>query len=156
MKKRTIVSGLLVLCLAGSLAWAKRVEDFVEMRIEQAAICSGLKKVEGITVPKDPGTFFSTRVRKLVSYIRFRHVMKRHTLQWKWYTPSDKLYVQSSEIDVVPTGKYHDFVTGAHEIVIRGETAMLSPGGWRVVIFRDGTMVKTLRFTLSSREGGAE
>jgi hypothetical protein len=142
-----------------AVAWSaeaqkSRDKDVLPMRVVEAVTCRTVTDGGELLQAVDPADRFLTSEKQVASYVRFQHVFKPHRLQWKWYDPDGKLYTQSSELPVTLSGKYHEYYTGTHAILVQGERAMLLPGEWRVVVFLDGVIATSTSFTLSNREVG--
>jgi hypothetical protein len=141
-----------LLCSIPAVAKKESGRDVLPMRVVQAVTCKSVRDAGELLEPVDVGKTFLTADKQVTSFVRFQHVLKPHKIQWRWYDPEGKLYTQSSELPVTLRGKYHEFFTGAHSILIQGEKATLLPGQWKVVVVLDGVIAASMEFTLSSRE----
>jgi hypothetical protein len=145
---------LVVLCLGARAEARKKSEEGVlPMRVVEVATSRGVRETGGVLEPVERSDRFATTDRHVTAFVRFEHVLKAHRLQWRWYDPDGKLYTQSSDLLVTPTGRYHETYTGAHSILLDGERAMLLPGTWKVVVFLDGVIAASTDFMLTTREG---
>jgi hypothetical protein len=125
-------------------------KDLVPMEVVEAVMCKKVTKAGVELQAVEPTDQFSTSEKQVVNVVRFRHVLKVHTVKWRWYDPDGKLYVESADLPVTPTGKYHRLFCATHRILVSGERAMLHPGTWKAVVYLDGSPVSTSNFTLAA------
>src|SRR5688500_14634770 len=121
--RAVLLLGAGIALLASAEAAEKRSEskDVLPMRVVQALTCKNVRDGGELLEAVDAGERFSTSDRQVSAFVKFQHVFKAHKIQWKWYDPEDKLYTQSSELAVKLSGKYHEFFTGSHAILVQGE-----------------------------------
>ena len=153
-----VVPVVLIVVAGGEAASAKSDKesnkDVLPMRVLEAVTCRSVQDGAELLEAVNPAETFSTSEKQVTSFVRFQHVFKPHKIQWRWYDPDGKLYTQSSELAVTLNGKYHEYFTGAHSILIQGEKAAGLPGQWKVVVFLDGVIAGSTNFTLTSKENG--
>ncbi len=153
-KKRIWVALLIASLGFGGAAFAKKKrknsKTVLPMTVVEAVVCEKIEEIGGMLRPVAVAEKFPTDIQRLHGYIRFQHILRAHKLRWRWYDPDGKLYTESSDLVVKPTGKYHKTFTASHPVVVRGERAMLKPGRWKLVIYLDDAVVATKGFELFS------
>jgi hypothetical protein len=148
----------LVLALAGTSSLEAKdkatTRDLNPMAVVQAVTCKSVTRAADRIEPVEPTDQFWTSDRQVVSVVSFEHVLKSHTVRWRWYDPQERLYVESADLAVTPTGKYHRTFVGTHRILVAGERAMLHPGIWKVVVYLNGGIAATSEFALAAPRSG--
>jgi len=150
--RRACAMGMAVWVWSAGVAAARAettAKDLVPMEVLGLVTCKGLNKTADRIDPVQPTEQFWTTDKQVVSIVRFQHVLKQHAVRWRWYGPDGKLYVESADLPVTPTGKYHRLFYGTHRVLVAGERAMLYTGQWKVVVYLNGAVAATGSFTLA-------
>jgi hypothetical protein len=100
-----------------------------------------------IGVPKRKTSEFHTQDEQVVALLSFENLYGTHNLRWQWIDPDGNVYVETKNYPLkVDHGKYLPEVTAWHQISLKDEPAVDSPGQWAVNIFVDDELIESKSF----------
>jgi hypothetical protein len=100
-----------------------------------------------IGVPKGKTSEFHTQDEQVIALLSFENLYGAHNLRWQWVDPNGKVYVDTKNYPLkVDKGKYLPEVTAWHQISLKDEPAVDSPGQWAVNIFVDDELIESKSF----------
>lgn len=104
-----------------------------------------------IGVPKGKTSEFHTQDEQVVALLTFENLYGTHKLRWQWIDPNGDVYFVTKNYPLkVGEGKYLPDVTAWHQISLRGEPAVASPGQWAVNIFIDDELIESKPFHIKA------
>jgi hypothetical protein len=79
------------------------------------------------------------------SFIRLKDMLGEHTLFWKWYEPSGKLYRLTDAITIGKVGQMFETYIAWDQIFLFEEK---ENGTWTVAVFMDDRLLASREFTI--------
>jgi hypothetical protein len=144
--------GVLALALGlGACTPKKPANQFPPTLLDRAVVAADVGDAEHDFQPIGEAEGFSAEAPDVVAWVRVKNISKVCSLRWLWYDPDGKLYYDSDDTIVQPTGAYHPYVTAWYLLPVAGSLAADLPGAWRVVIQLNGSELAALRFRIEPR-----
>ena len=140
----------LVLVMAGCTP-KKPANQMPPPLLDRAVVAADVGDAEQDFKPLGEAQVFSADAQDIVGWVRVKNISKVCSLRWLWYDPDGKLYYDSDDTIVQPTGAYHPYVTAWYLLPVAGSLAADLPGQWRLVIQLNGTELAVVRFRLEPR-----
>lgn len=149
MQRINVVAiGLSVLFLL-SCSSQKTVEHKPAPKFQGVVLAKGIDDSGVIGVPKDLTTEFDTEDKQVIAHLTFENISGNHNLRWEWVDPNGKVYLATHNYPLkVNKGKYLPKLTAWHQISLKDETAIETPGKWMVKIFVDDELIESKPFIL--------
>jgi hypothetical protein len=96
--------------------------------------------------PAEAKAVFKKRTdNNVFSFIRLKDMLGEHTLFWKWYEPSGKLYRLTDAITIGKVGQMYETYIAWDQIFLFEEK---ENGTWTVAVFMDDWLLASREFTI--------
>lgn len=118
------------------------------LSIRRAGTCAGIQQADGEI--KWPRKEFTTATSHAVAWAEVEQLKGWHTIRFKWFNEAKELVHDSGEMPLNTTGRYYHSRRVWSKLPIRSAAASLMPGKWRVAIYLDDVLTKTVKFRIVS------
>jgi hypothetical protein len=142
-----VVISLCVFFLVCSCASQKTTAKKPPPKFQSMVLAREIDESGTIGVPKRKTSEFHTQDEQVVALLSFENLYGTHNLRWQWIDPDGNVYVETKNYPLkVDHGKYLPEVTAWHQISLKDEPAVDSPGQWAVNIFVDDELIESKSF----------
>ncbi len=127
------------------------------MKLSKSVLTETFDKENSDPSFTNPKTSFMSDVSDITSVVKLKNVSGSHVAQWKWYSPSGKLYTASEKLPLsITTGNYSSEVDLWHQLSMDGDKAQTLPGKWKLDFLLDDELKKThffkVKMTVNKKE----
>jgi hypothetical protein len=135
-----------VILAAACVRFTPPVLDEPFVVLERAVFCSSLDQKDNWAEPAGEKAIFKKGTdANVYSFLELRDLRGAHTLLWKWYDPSRRLYRETEGIAVGENGKIFDRYIAWDLINV---TEGKENGVWTVAVFMDGRLFASKEFEI--------
>lgn len=97
---------------------------------------------------KDKRSSFRVTDRQVVAWIEFENAHGDHTARFKWYNPDGIVVLDSGPIPVTPDEQWYKVRRVWSVLPVKGASASMMPGKWKVETYFGQDRIDTLKFKL--------
>lgn len=114
--------------------------------LERHVFAAGLAKTGDWAEPRDEKDVFDKgKDASVFSFLSLKNLQDAHTLAWKWYDPSGRLYRAADPIGIGRPGQLFARYIAWDEIKLFAEK---DSGHWTVALYLDGDLALTQSFEI--------
>jgi hypothetical protein len=141
--------GLSVMLLILSCSSQKPVQKGPPPKFQGMVLAKAVDESGTIGVPQDQTSEFNTEDEHAIALVTLENMSGTHKLRWEWVDPKGKVYLSTKNYPLkVNKGKFLPKVTAWHQISLRDEAAVDSPGEWSVKLFVDDELIDSQPFVV--------
>ncbi|MBM3310430.1 MAG: hypothetical protein FJY80_02865 [Candidatus Aminicenantes bacterium] len=117
--------------------------------VDRHALAGAVERGGEEAEPRDEkDVFVKGRDPSVFSFLSLTDLRDEHTVAWKWYDPSGRLYKETAPVTVGLSGRVFARYAAWDEIRI---FEAQDEGRWTVAVFLDGAVALTSRFEVKSK-----